>query len=272
MIIKLIESTSNPIIRKALSLQLRKNRKKYQQFLLEGIRGIQDILSEASQIEIILFEKRIESLTGGEDLIRKCEEAGIKSAQVTESIMKKIADTQTPQGVVAIVHVPEYDLNEILRGSQFLLMLDEIQDPGNMGTLIRSAEAAGFDAVILTPGSTDPYSMKCIRAATGAVLYIPVFELKSTEEAWEKLRQNQYRILGAALENGKVYTSETYDPPVALIIGNEARGINPTLLAKMDGAITIPMKGKTQSLNAAIAGSVLMFHVAAACCEDQIMV
>ena len=272
MTMKIIESTSNPIIKKALSLHMRKNRKKHQQFLLEGMRGIQDMLSEASQIDIILYEKRIASLPGGESLILKWKEAGIKSAQVSENIMKKIAETQTPQGVLAIVDLPGYDFNEIIRDSHYVLLLDEIQDPGNMGTLIRSAEAAGFDAVIMTPGCTDPFSTKCIRAATGAVLHIPVFELKSTEEAWEKLRQNQYRILGAALEDGKAYTMETYEPPLVLIIGNEARGINSTLQAQMDGAITIPMKGKTQSLNAAIAGSVLMFHVAAACREDETMV
>lgn len=272
MTIKIVESISNPIIKKALSLQLRKNRKKHQQFLLEGIRGIQDMVSESPGIDVIFYEKKIESLQSGENLLYSSEKAGIELIQVTDSVMKKMTDTENPQGAIAIVHKPVYDLEEVIRKSQNILLLDRIQDPGNMGTLIRSAEAAGFNAVMMTTGSTDPFSAKCIRAATGAVFHLPVFELQDTEKTWEKLREYQYQIIGAALERGVVYTSITYKSPMVLVIGNEAKGIQPELLEMMDGAVTIPMKGKTQSLNAAIAGSVLMFHVATTCPRDKSMV
>lgn len=262
---KTIESTSNPIVKRAAALHMRKNRKKYQQFLLEGIRGIQDTLSASKQIECVFYESKIDSVPGGTDILQQIRTSKIELYKVTSEVMKKIADTKNPQGLMAVVRIPDHNLSDLLENSQYILMLDKIQDPGNMGTLIRSAEASGFDGILLTGGSTDPYSSKCIRAATGAVSHIPVIELNNTEDVLEIMKEKKFQILGAALENGISYTTVKYEAPLALLIGNEASGIHPDLLAMVAQRITIPMRGKTQSLNAAVAGSVLMFHITDSC-------
>ncbi|SFH58718.1 RNA methyltransferase, TrmH family [Tindallia magadiensis] len=268
---KTIQSTSNIMVKKAATLHLRKHRKKSQQFLLEGIYGIKDALKNPSSIECVFYEEKIKCSTDGKSLIQRLEDEKINTLHVTEVVMKKIADTSTPQGIVAIVSMPVHEVKQVLENSAYVLILDAIQDPGNMGTLIRSADAAGFDAVVLTAGCTDPYSSKCIRAATGAMLFLPVVEAPSFREILSIMEAQEYQILGAALQNGIPYTQVNYRTPTALIIGNESKGIRPDILTEVHQTVTIPMLGKTQSVNAAIAGSILMFHLSASCRKTETM-
>ncbi|SDY32717.1 TrmH family RNA methyltransferase [Tindallia californiensis] len=268
---KTIESTSNIMVKKATTLHLRKHRKKSQQFLLEGAHGIKDALKSTSSIECVFYDEKIKSSPDGKSLIQELEDEKISAFHVTEPVMKKIADTSTPQGIVAIVSMPVHEVKQVLENSSYVLILDAIQDPGNMGTLIRSADAAGFDAVILMPGCTDPYSSKCIRSATGAMLFLPVVETSSFGEILSIMEAKEYHILGAALTNGISYTQVECRAPIALIIGNESKGICPDILTEVHQTVTIPMLGKTQSVNAAIAGSILMFHLSSSCRKTKTM-
>nr|WP_255813407.1 RNA methyltransferase [Acidaminobacter sp. JC074] len=168
--------------------------------------------------------------------------------------MKTLVETETPQGILAIVKIEEVPLRE---GP--VLFLDKIQDPGNLGTLIRTAEAAGFGGVILRKGCTDPYSQKSIRSSMGSIVSIPVLMGRDIDD----LMKLDYKIYGAALEGGKPYRDFTYDVKTLLIIGNEGNGITDEVLDICHERIYIPMKGDVESLNASIAGGILMFEIAA---------
>lgn len=264
----LITSQSNHMCKQVVSLQLRKNRRNAGLFVLEGLRSVKDALDAGRLPTYFLASEHLYLLQGGRELVTRLVSAGVDGYQVNQGLMKKLSETQTPQGLLAVYPQPSYDLTALLaKGKGFWLVLDQIQDPGNLGTLIRSAEAAGVSGVFLTHGSTDPYNAKALRAATGAVLHLPVVELSQEDSDCGFLLQAGVHLVGAALEAGRPYTEVAYQGPLALVIGNEGNGIRPDLLEQVKTRVTIPMRGQLQSLNAAIAGSILLFHLAQ--CLDQ---
>lgn len=260
-----ITSHSNSVCKQVVSLQQRKHRKNTGLFVLEGLRGVKDALAAGWVPEYFMVTDGFLHQSDVERLVVDLSEANITGYRVTNPLMKKMAETETPQGLLCVFHQPLYDVNKIMHNPEgFWLVLDRIQDPGNLGTLIRSAEAAGVSGVFLTYGSTDPYNAKALRAGTGAVLHLPVMELTQEQSDCQFLLDAGVHMVGAALERGEPYGQVTYQRPLALVIGNEANGIDGTLLKRVDGRVTIPMRGRLQSLNAAIAGSILLFHIAEA--------
>lgn len=166
------------------------------------------------------------------------------------NVLERVASTESPQPVIAVVAMRDA---EIPSAATFVLVADQLADPGNAGTIIRSAEAAGADAVVLTPGSVDPYNPKVVRASAGSVFRVPVVEADL-----ESLRG--YRRLGTSSHRGDHYTDPVYHGRVAVVVGNEARGLADD--AAVDQWITIPHAGRAESLNVAMAATVLAFEVA----------
>lgn len=263
MFLTLITSHSNNVYKQVISLQQRKHRKDTGLFVLEGLRSVKDALAAGWVPEYCLVTDDFLHQPGGEHMVSDLSETNVKGYRVTDALMKKMAETETPQGLLCVFQQPLHDVKKLIESPKgFWLVLDRIQDPGNLGTLIRSAEAAGVSGVFLTHGSTDPYNAKALRAATGAVLHLPVVELSQEESDCQFLLDAGIDLVGAALEKGVPYGKATYSTPLALVIGNEANGIDQPLLAKIENRVTIPMRGRLQSLNAAIAGSILLFHMA----------
>lgn len=263
MVLTFITSHSNNVCKQVVSLQQRKHRKETGLFVLEGLRGVRDALAAGWVPEFFMVTDGFLHQPDGEQMVAGLSETNVTGYRVTDPLMKKMAETETPQGLLCVFHQPVHDVNEIIRSPEgFWLVLDRIQDPGNLGTLIRSAEAAGVSGIFLTHGSTDPYNAKALRAGTGAVLHLPVVELSQEQSDCRFLLDAGIHLVGAALEKGKPYGQVGYQRPLALVIGNEANGIDQALLAKVESRVTIPMRGRLQSLNAAIAGSILLFHIA----------
>ena len=263
MVLNFITSHSNSVCKQVVSLQQRKHRKNTGLFVLEGLRSVKDALAAGWVPEYYMVTDDFLHQPGGEQLIVGLSETNVTGYRVTDPLMKKMAETETPQGLLCVFHQPVHDVNKIICNPEgFWLVLDRIQDPGNLGTLIRSAEAAGVSGIFLTHGSTDPYNAKALRAATGAVLHLPVVELTQEQSDCQFLFNAGIHMVGAALQKGKPYGQVAYQRPLALVIGNEANGIDQALLAKVESRVTIPMRGRLQSLNAAIAGSILLFHIA----------
>ena len=263
MSLTFITSQSNNVCKQVLSLQQRKHRKDTGLFVLEGLRSVKDALTAGWVPEYYMVTDGFLQQPGGEQLVDGLSETNVTGYRVTEPLMKKMAETETPQGLLSVFHQPVHDVNKIIPSPEgFWLVLDRIQDPGNLGTLIRSAEAAGVSGIFLTHGSTDPYNAKALRAGTGAVLHLPVIELSQEQSDCQFLLDAGIHVVGAALERGEPYGQVAYQRPLALVIGNEANGIDQALLSKVESRVTIPMRGRLQSLNAAIAGSILLFHIA----------
>ncbi len=177
-------------------------------------------------------------------------DADVLVHELAPNVMERVASTESPQPVLAVVAM---QLASLPTTATFVLVADRIADPGNAGTIIRSAEAAGADAVVLTPGSVDPYNPKVVRATAGSLFRIPVVE--ATLESLSRFRR-----LGTSSHRGDVYTDPVYHGRVAVVVGNEAHGLDDD--AAIDQWITIPHAGTVESLNVAMAATVLAFEVA----------
>lgn len=183
---------------------------------------------------------------------------------VPDDILRSILVTESPQCLAALVEPPEWTWDDVLerRGTKALIMvLAGIQDPGNLGTIVRSAEAFGASCVICLPGTVNPWNAKAVRASAGSIFRVPLLNAEE-DEALRKLRKAEVRVLTTALEEAQAANAADLAGPVAIVIGNEGNGVPAGLAAKTDGAVMIPCPGPVESLNAAVATSVLLYEAA----------
>ena len=187
---------------------------------------------------------------------------GAVTTRVSARVLAGLSSTETPQGVVAVVHSPVLELEHLNKPLELVVLLAQVRDPGNAGTLLRSSAAAGASAVVFIHGAVDPLNPKTVRAASGALFAVPVARAASLKEVVPVLRHEGVSILGASAQA----TDSVYDlqaaGPLALVLGNEAWGIPKEDRALLDGEVGIPMAGEAESLNVAVAGSILMFEIA----------
>lgn len=249
------------MIKHVKQLAKRKYRLEYGEYMVEGVRIIRDGLQNNISIKYILFSETLYNTSGGEVLLQDLLEKNIKIYQVPESIFLKLSDTQNPQGIIGVFSCKPYDLDHILDCEKGLfLVLDRIQDPGNLGTIIRTADAAGFDGVLLTKGCVDLYNLKTIRSTMGSIFHIPIIHVGETKDVIERLKLENIKIVSTSLETNKYYDEVDYKGKTAFIIGNEANGVLKEVLDLSDDLVKIPMEGKVESLNAAIAASIMMYE------------
>lgn len=235
-----IESKDNKSLKAFHKLKTKKGRDKTQTFLIDGLRIVQHALEKECVEAIIVTRAFLEQHT-----------IDFKKIYVLDSkLMSSLSETETPQGIMAVVRKVEERL-----GSGKLLFLDQIQDPGNMGTLIRTADAAGFSGVLIRKGSTDPYGQKALRSSMGSVLSIP---LRFVEDLSD---YSEYSVYAATLRDAISYKAIQYPEKSILVIGNEGKGVSEEIIACSTQNIYIPMQGDVESLNASIAGGILMFHM-----------
>lgn len=250
----MITSVKNPRIKEVRNLQARpKARRDAGVFVVEGIRLAEEALATGWTTQLCLYTPDLAQR--GLDLVEALSAANVPVEVVSEHVMKSVSDTQSPQGILLVVE------NQVLSTPpqmELLLVLDQVQDPGNAGTLIRTAAAAGFDAVLLTEGSVDAFSPKVLRAGMGAHFRLPVL---STSEAQvvDLCRVHGLTLWAASVDAGLSYTQADLRSPLAFVIGSEAHGVSQPLY-EFSSRLHIPMPGGGESLNAAVAGAVLIFE------------
>lgn len=176
--------------------------------------------------------------------------SGAPAFVLAEGVLERVATTETPQGSIAIVRMPPADVD--LHATSFVLVLDRVADPGNLGTLLRSAEAAGVDAIALTPGSVDVYNPKVVRASAGALFHVPTVVVELSD-----LSAAGLRLVGTSSHQGSPSDRADWSGRVAVVLGNEAHGLPDD--APVDGWVTIEHRGRAESLNVAMAGTVVLF-------------
>lgn len=247
---KRIESKNNDYYKGLMKLKTRKGRMKAGQYLIDGHRIVMHALQHHKDVCAVIVTDTY--------LSKYPTPAFTNVIVVTESMFKQLIETDTPQGILAVVRITE----QSLRPGKWLY-LDGIQDPGNMGTLIRTADAAGFGGVILAKGCTDPFSQKALRSSMGSIMSIPV----KMQQDVNFLKQCKRPLYGAALEGGISYREMEYASDSVLIIGNEGNGISKEVLKLCQHRVYIPMIGDVESLNASIAGGILMFDMQKTCTE-----
>lgn len=241
------------------ALQIRRRRRQEGRFLAEGVRVVEDLLDSGLQVEWLCVSSTFEDGERGAALLRRAAEFGMEVRELPEREFAALAATEQPQGVVAVVKEPRTSWPSIEKAGAgtVILLLDGIQDPGNLGTLIRTAEALGISAVVALPGTVDPWNPKVVRAAAGSLFRLPVIE-SAWDEAAELLRRAGFRLLGA--EVGGAAPGPAMEP-VGLVMGNEGAGLSEQVRGGVDGVLGIPLRGRAESLNVAAAAAILLYEL-----------
>lgn len=243
----IITSKANSVVKNAKKLHQKKYRKT--SYLIEGWHLFEEAVQAGAKIEKIFALSEY-----GEKLMDYSQ-----TVFVTEEILLDLADSQTPQGIVAIVQKEEEKLPDLSRGKY--LFLEDVQDPGNVGTMIRTADAAGFSGVIVSSKSADIYSLKTLRSMQGSHFHLPIYRM-SVEGFVEQAKKSGLPILATTLsQNSKDCRELDWLEDFALVMGNEGQGISPFMTDQADQLVHISMKGQAESLNVAIAAGILMFYL-----------
>ncbi len=233
-------------------------RKKSGKFVLEGYHLLKEAFNAGIEIEAILCTDEFMSRAVNRELLTRVGKTGI--IKVSSRIFKAIAQTESPQGVGAIAHLPRHKDNFTEGNEHFILILDGIQDPGNLGTIIRTAAAASVDGIFLLPGTVEPYNPKALRAAMGGIFNLPVLQVAGIEHCCKFFTRKKFQLVAADPRGEIPYYNVDFSRPSAVVIGNESRGVQDRLLKKANIRASIPLKGKIAALNAAVAASVFIFE------------
>ncbi|MCC3356483.1 TrmH family RNA methyltransferase [Bacillus sp. REN16] len=247
---KRIESNKNPQIKQWKKLHTKKERDKTETYIIEGFH----LVEEALKSDVIIRELIISETV---DIPSSWNVDNLSITIVTEKIMKEISDTDTSQGIAAICE--QYSARAEVNFTR-LLLIDAVQDPGNLGTMIRTADAAGIDAVIIGEGSVDVYNSKVVRSTQGSIFHIPIVK-GNLYDTIDQLKQNGTKVYGTSLKNAVDYKQAAAEESFAILVGNEGNGVNPELLVKTDQNLYIPIYGKSESLNVAVAAGILLYHL-----------
>ena len=256
----MISSLDNPQVKLARLLKRRSWREKKNLFLIEGYRLVREALEAGYPLQAVFYTPEFGDTAPGRDLIARLELQGYRCLAVAPSLMKTMATTVTPQGILAIAPRSVYPLEEIFRDKPPLVVIaDGLQDPGNLGTLWRTALGAGAGGFLITPGTVEPFNPKVVRASMGAPFRLPVAEAEP-EILREKLRAWGYKLIVGDVRAEEILWDADLSFPLALAVGGEARGVSAPLLAGASAVLRIPFFGM-ESLNAAIAGAIFLYEI-----------
>ncbi|WP_066640344.1 TrmH family RNA methyltransferase [Desulfolucanica intricata] len=258
----LITSEANPHIKYLKRLARRRFREEEEKFIIEGVRFVEEAVSCGWSLETVVYTPRVVQKDRGKRLLDSIAKLNIPTIEVTEAIFSNLSFTVTPQGVLAVVKAYKNNLTNLLQNKQnsLFVMIDGIQDPGNLGTIIRIADAAGAAGVILAKGTVDLYNPKTLRATMGSIFHLPVIMAGEAGEVAEGLLQNGVRlVVGIPQARLPVYHADLTGP-VALVVGSEANGVSEKVKALAEYQINIPMPGRAESLNAAAAAAIMCYE------------
>jgi RNA methyltransferase, TrmH family len=253
-----VTSTRNPRVRAAADLARRRIRDETGLYLVEGPRAILDLLPTGAVEELFAVPPVDDAVAAAAD------EAVVRITPVTAAVLERIAASTTPQHVVAVARQRHAELDQVL-GTGFAVVLVAIADPGNAGTIVRTATAAGARGVVLTEGSVDPWNPKAVRASAGTVGRLPIVTGVSYETVVEALRGTRQRLVALdPTAETSIGTPGVLSPPVALVFGNETHGLPSEQLQAADAVVSIPLYGEVESLNLAASVAVAAYAAAAA--------
>lgn len=289
---ELITSVNNQRVKEVANLKQKKYRTESGTFFAEGLRAVQEAVqyadvtelfyteAEAGRLDVVLkaagnvpadtkekSENKKNANNNNAGTAKKRNEAanGIRMYQVDEKVMAKLSDTKAPQGVLAVIRTPEQNLRQLRPGTASdnnapVIILDRVQDPGNLGTIIRTVDAVGALGLILLEGCVDAYSPKVVRASMGSLFHLPVVQDVTAEEALTWCYRNGYEPAATALKNAQNVYKADISKKMAFLFGNEANGVAEELQAAAETRLFIPMAGLAESMNVAMAAGIILFE------------
>lgn len=254
-----ITSTGNPYVRMLRSLHARKGREREGLFLAEGVKPVLEALCAGAALHSIAVadsEKESPSIIEG---VAQAERAGVPVHVLGGRAFASVSGVETPQGILAAVRVPDLALPDANRLPGAVVALERVQDPGNMGTILRTAEAAGAGAVVLSPGCCEPFSPKAVRSAAGSALRVKLYEADDFCAFLNGCRRAGYAVAAGATDGENVFRLAPLPGKFVLVIGNESSGVSEETKACATHLLRVPMAGRTESLNAGVAAGVLLY-------------
>jgi len=251
-----ITSPDNQLLKKIRALGQRSGRQRSGLFLLEGAKLVNEAFAKDLPVRDVLVSQTF--LKSG---LGACQGTNITAVSVVDDkLFKEVSGTETPEGILAVGEIPRHNLNEIVSGKAPLVLLAvAIQDPGNLGTMIRTAHASGASGVVLSKGCVDPYNAKVVRAAAGALFSLPLVADLSAEEAIKSLKDKGIKVVACDPAAPDPYWGLDMTGPLAIAVGNEGQGFSEAVLALADSKTQVPMQDGCESLNAAITAAIVLF-------------
>lgn len=260
MLTEQITSRQNPLVKRA---QRARDGAEPGRMFVEGIRLIEEALAADVAIEALIYTLALGETERGRALLEHAARRRCRGALVPEQILRAICDVETPQGAIALAATPRFELGDLFDAERPLVVaLDALQDPGNVGTILRAAEASGASGVAATPGTAEPYGAKALRASMGSAFRLPVARRVRVAAFAEEARTRGVALYAAAADGKSLYTEVDWSQPCAVLVGNEGAGLSPEARSAADATISIPLAAPVESLNAALAAAVVLFEAA----------
>lgn len=256
----MIESSQNPLIKQLRSLHSRSGRQKSGLFLLEGVRLVEAALDAGVSVRHAVYSSQLDSNQRGLSCLERLAALGCQPQLINAGLFSSLAETEHPQGLIAAAALPDdadlsvRDLVDVSR----LLIVDGVQDPGNLGTIIRTADALGVQMVLTLAGTVDAYNPKVVRSAMGSLFHVRLRQGRQPDAVLPMLRQAGLQLVVSSLTQAVPYTTAPYGERVALVVGNEGAGVSAELLQAADLRVTIPIVGQAESLNVAVATGIIL--------------
>ncbi len=269
-----LTASQNPVIKEIRSLRNKSSREEKGLFFIEGSRFVEEAVREAvstagcggpgsegaAEIRYIAISDTYLNNPESMKLIEPCVRQGIKIYNVTDSLFESISDTRNPQGILAVMTLKRDHLKNARLSGGILVLLDSIRDPGNMGTIIRTADAAGCAGVVVTEGCVDVYNPKVLRSTMGSVFHLPILHSATIEDAMMVCKEMGYKLCASHLEGSVSIYDADLSGDIAFVTGSEADGIGDGARRSADMLVRIPMDGRAESLNAAVATGIMIFE------------
>ena len=253
----IISSKENEYIKHIRKLKEKKFRDQNNEYIIEGLKMVEEAIQEKAQIKNIIICDDCEK-TGSIPKDLMYEIAKYNCISVTKKIFELLTEVKTPQGIIAVVE-KQSATNQIDYSQDIIIALDDLQDPGNLGTILRTADSANLNQIILSKNSVDVYNPKVVRSTMGAIFRINIIEVENLAETLKEIKKNKFKVMVTALDGKKSIYEADYSKNV-IVIGNEANGVSAEVQKIADEKVIIPMLGKAESLNASVAASIIIYE------------
>jgi len=256
----MITSTHNPKIHHIRTLMGKAlERRAAGRFVIEGVRLVEEAAQSGIPVDLVLYSDTLSER--GSQILHELERRGAAIEETAGHVLASLSDTETSQGILAVAQIPDFSMPSDLN---FALLADTIRDPGNLGAILRTAAAAGVQAALLSPATADPYAPKVVRAGMGAQFRLPIFQAADWDQIRGLLKNrpsgSSLAVLQSEAEGKQTLWETDLRQPIAVMVSNEAEGTSPDGRELSDISVRIPMPGKTESLNAAVAAGILLFE------------
>jgi TrmH family RNA methyltransferase len=264
-----ISSERNEVFRKTKFLGTKKGRDVNKEFIVEGISSVEEVINSSYMVSEIFLSYEFINKEKNKDFIDRLsnfsKENHIKIYKLPDKLFKKISNTETPQGVLSVIKQKNLDyiniINEEKDKNKFIIICEEIQDPGNLGTIIRSAHAFGVDLIVLTKGCVNPFNPKVIRSTMGSFFNVPVCIIENMEDIIKFLKEKNIKTFATSLYASNYLNEVDLNKSLAFIIGNEAKGVTEETMILCEEKVKIHMPGDANSLNVSVAAGIIMYEI-----------